>query len=153
MRFSVTRLRYSSSRERDAHDTRSPTRAQTASRCAYSVAVVFTASAHIAFLAYVPSGGFLALRWQRTILLHVPCVVWGLGVVWLKLPCPLTWLETFARAHAGMDPLPTTGFIGRYVEGVFVPTGRTGAAQSLAFYAAVLSWLLFAARRRQPPAS
>jgi uncharacterized protein DUF2784 len=44
----------------------------------YYIAVVTLAvGAHFAFLIYVASGGFLALRWRRTIWLHVPAVLWG----------------------------------------------------------------------------
>ncbi len=83
----------------------------------YFAVVVATVAAHFAYLAYLPSGGFLALRWRRTFWLHLPTVCWGIGVVALDLPCPLTSLEAWARARAGMGPLPKTGFIGRYVAG------------------------------------
>jgi hypothetical protein len=107
-------------------------------------AVVLTVGAHFAYLLYVPSGGFLALRWPRSIWLHVPMVLWGAGVVVFGLPCPLTELERLCRARAGMDPLPTSGFIDRYADGVFYPANRTGAAQACAFAAAGLSWAAFA---------
>lgn len=113
------------------------------------VAVVVTVGAHFAYLLYLPSGGFLALCWPRSIWLHVPTVLWGVGVVVFGLPCPLTEIERGARARAGMDPLPTSGFIGRYVDGVFYPTDRTGAAQALAFAAAGLSWIAFASKARR----
>jgi hypothetical protein len=45
-----------------------------------------------------------------------------------------------------MDPLPTTGFVDRYLAGVVIPSGRTGAAQALVFAAAAVSWGLFGAR-------
>jgi hypothetical protein len=43
-----------------------------------------------AFLVYLASGGFLAVVW---------C---GIGSVALQDPCPLTWLEHWAPAHAGI---------------------------------------------------
>lgn len=112
-------------------------------------AVVVTVGAHFAYLLYLPSGGFLALCWPRSIWSHVPTVLWGVGVVVFGLPCPLTEIERRARARAGMDPLPTSGFIGRYVDGVFYPTDRTGAAQALAFAAAGISWVAFASKTRR----
>ena len=112
-------------------------------------AVVLTVGAHLAYLIYLPSGGFLALRWPRSILLHIPAVIWGVGVVVFELPCPLTELERRARARAGMDPLPASGFIDRYVAGVFYPANRTGAAQALAFAAAAVSWVIFGWQRKR----
>jgi hypothetical protein len=117
---------------------------------AYSAVVVATVVAHFAYLFYLPSGGFLALRWRRTFWLHLPAVCWGVGVVALKLSCPLTSLETWARAHAGMNALPETGFIGRYVDGVLYPAHRTGTAQAIAFAAIAVSWIALAIRRAKP---
>lgn len=124
----------------------------------YVAVVAVTVGAHLAYLLYVPSGGFLALRWPRTIALHVPAVAWGVAVVVLRLRCPLTSVESWARRRAEMDPLPTSGFIDRYVTGCFVPSGRVGTAQALAFTAAAVSWGVFARRgvgrfsRGMPPA-
>jgi hypothetical protein len=110
----------------------------------YIILVVLAAAAHFAFLIYLPSGGFLALRWPRTIWLHVPIVVWGVGSVALHWPCPLTSIERWARERAGMGQLPSAGFIDHYVNGVVYPQGATGAVQLLAFAAVVVSWILFA---------
>jgi len=120
--------------------TKSPTRK-------YLAVVVLTVGAHFGYLVYLPSGGFLALRWPRTILFHVPTVVWGIGVVRLNLPCPLTSLEQWARRRAEMDPLPAGGFIDRYAAGVLYPSDGTGTAQTLAFLAAAVSWVAFASKR------
>jgi uncharacterized membrane protein YhhN len=57
-----------------------------------SSAVPLTVVAHLAYLIYLPSGGFLALRWPRSIALHIPVVIWGVGVVLFEIPCPLTEL-------------------------------------------------------------
>jgi hypothetical protein len=32
---------------------------------------------HLAFVAFVVGGGYLALRWRRVAWLHVPAAVWG----------------------------------------------------------------------------
>jgi uncharacterized protein DUF2784 len=115
----------------------------------YFAVVVVTVCAHIAYLIYLPSGGFLALRWPRTLVFHVPTVAWGIAVVGLHLPCPLTQLEKWARARANLDPLPQSGFVDRYLSGLLVPQGRTGGAQAIAFVAAAVSWAVLAARRAQ----
>jgi Protein of Unknown function (DUF2784) len=79
----------------------------------------------------------------------VATVLCGVGVVVFGLRCPLTELERWARARAGMNPLPTSGFIDRYVAGVFYPADRTGAAQASAFAAAIVSWVAFASKRQR----
>ncbi len=108
-----------------------------------------TVGAHFGYLLYLPSGGFLALRWPRSILLHVPAVGWGICVVACGLPCPLTRLEEWARARAEMNPLPVAGFTERYVAGVFYPSHATRIAQALAFAAAAVSWVMLAAKHGQ----
>lgn len=115
----------------------------------YVAAVVVTIGAHFAYLFYVPSGGFLALRWPRTMVLHVPAVAWGVAVIGLRLPCPLTSLEAWARRRANMDSLPTTGFVDRYAGRLLDPVGGTGVAQVTAFAAAAVSWVVFAATHRR----
>jgi hypothetical protein len=115
--------------------------------CIIVVAAVVVA--HFAFLVYVAGGGFLALRWPRTIWLHVAAVLWGIGSVALHFPGPSTWLERWARAHAGMGRLPPGGFIDYYVTGVLYPTGAAGAVQALVFVAVAVSWIAFATRQRR----
>jgi len=112
----------------------------------YVAVVAVTVGAHLAYLLYVPCGGFLAVRWPKSLALHVLAVAWGIAVVVLRLRCPLTSVESWARRRADMDPLPTSGFIDRYVTGHFVPPRRLGAAQALAFTAAVVSWGVLARR-------
>ncbi|BCQ10751.1 hypothetical protein JMUB5695_04210 [Mycobacterium heckeshornense] len=113
-------------------------------RFLHRAVVVFAAAAHFAYLVYVPSGGFLALRWPRTIWLHLAAVLWGVAVVRWAAPCPLTWLENVAREKAQMRRLGPGGFIDHYVEGVLYPADATRSLQLLAFSAAGVSWLVFA---------
>lgn len=116
---------------------------------AYTALVAITVGAHFAYLMYLPSGGFLALRRPRNIVFHVPTVIWGACVVGLDLRCPLTRLEQWARVRAGLHPLPADDFIDRYADGVLYPAGRTRAAQTAAFTAAGISWLMYLAGRRR----
>lgn len=115
----------------------------------YSAVVVTAVAAHFAYLVFLPSGGFLALRWRRSLWLHIPTVCWGAAVVTLDVDCPLTSLEEWARARAGMDALPKSGFTGRYIDGVLYPANQTATAQKMAFGAAAVSWLAVAIQRRQ----
>ncbi|RJL24722.1 DUF2784 domain-containing protein [Bailinhaonella thermotolerans] len=101
---------------------------------------------HFAFLAYVVLGGYLAWRWPRTIWLHLACAAWGLASVTLRLECPLTHAEHWARVRAGERGLPPSGFIDHYIEGVIYPQAYAGALQALAALAVAVSWGVLAAR-------
>lgn len=116
----------------------------------YLVAVALTVAVHFAFLGYLIVGGLLALRWRRTIWLHVAAVVWGVGIVLLRFDCPLTWLEQRARHAAGMAPLPPEGFIDHYITGVLYPAKDVGVVQVLVFAVVIASWIGYwvATRRR-----
>lgn len=119
----------------------------------YSVLVALTVAIHFAFIAYLLLGGFIACRWPRTIALHVATVLWGLGSVALDLPCPLTAAERWARARAGMPPLPSAGFIAHYVTGVLYPASWALAVQAAVFAVVLASWALVLIRwRRSTPA-
>jgi hypothetical protein len=120
----------------------------------YVIIVVLTATAHFAFIAYMVGGGFLALRWPRTIWLHVPVVIWGVAIELVDFVCPLTWLERWARAGAGMTPMPVDGFIDFYLTGVVYPDDAANLVLGGALLIVVSSWVLFAlARRRRTSAT
>lgn len=110
----------------------------------YIVLVWLVVAAHFAFLIYLPAGGFLALRWRRTIWLHVAAVLWGIASVVLHLGCPLTALERWTRTQAGMTPLGSAGFIDHYITGVVYPSGATGYAQLAMFLVVTVSWAAYA---------
>ena len=114
----------------------------------YEVIVGMVIAAHFAFLLYLPVGGFIALRWRRTIWLHLLTVLWGIVITAEHLDCPLTGLERWARGKAGMGPLPSEGFIAHYINGVLYPASWAGAVQTVVFATVVLSWALFVWRRR-----
>jgi hypothetical protein len=115
---------------------------------AYALVVVLAAGIHFAFIAYMVTGGFLALRWPKTIWLHVPAVAWGVAIEVIDFVCPLTWLERWARAKAGMTPMPVDGFIDFYLTGVVYPARAANLVLALALLTVLLSWGLFAAARR-----
>lgn len=115
----------------------------------YTALVWLVVAAHFAFLIYVPSGGFLALRWRRTIGVHIVAVLWGIGAAVLNFWCPLTALERMCRVRAGMAPLAPSGFIDHYLSGhVWSSSGGTGYAQAAAFAGVLVSWILYAATAR-----
>lgn len=106
----------------------------------YEFVVALTVLMHFVFIGYVVFGGFLALRWRRTIWAHVAAVVWGTASAAGHVGCPLTGLERWARNRAGMAPLTSNGFIAHYITGVLYPASWVTAVQISAFAFVVLSW-------------
>jgi hypothetical protein len=87
----------------------------------YQIVVALTVFAHFVFIGYVVVGGFLALRWRRTIWLHVVAVCWGMASVVGHVGCPFSGLERWARSRTGMPPLASNKFIAHYITGVLYP--------------------------------
>jgi hypothetical protein len=112
--------------------------------------------AHVAYLAYLVVGGFLAWRWPRTIYLHVLAAAWGLAVVAAQLICPLTSAENWSRRRAGEAGV-TQGFVDHYIEGVLYPARFTPLLQALVAVLVLGSWVGFGfltvGRRRRRQAS
>ena len=100
-----------------------------------------TVVVHLAFVVYVVIGGFLAWRWRKTILLHIPAVVWGVSAVTIGIVCPLTRLEDWARRQAGEAGLPPSGFIDHYLTGVIYPESALGTVRLLVVGAVLVSWI------------
>jgi NhaA family Na+:H+ antiporter len=92
---------------------------------------------HLAFVAFVVAGGFLALRWRRLVWLHVPAALWGVAIELGGWVCPLTPLEQALREAGGGAGYPG-GFIEHYLLPVLYPPGLTRAVQ-LALGLAVLA--------------
>ncbi len=112
----------------------------------YESAVVLIVVLHFAFIGYVVAGGFVALRRRRTMWLHVPAVIWGAAIAAKQVDCPLTWAERWARARAGMAPLPPDGFIAHYLAGVIYPAGWVIGVQLVTFAVVVGSWTVYLRR-------
>src|SRR5208337_2920068 len=100
-------------------------------------------ASHFAFIAYVVVGGFIALRWRRTMWLHVPAVIWGIAIATKRVDCPLTWAERWARQSAGMAPLPRGGFIAHYMTGTIYPEGWLLGVQLASFALVAGSWAVY----------
>lgn len=118
----------------------------------YQIAVALIVASHLAFVGYVVVGGFLAVRWPRTLWLHVAAAFWAVLIVVAHLDCPLTWLERRARAAAGMATLPPDGFIAHYLTGVLYPPAWTTAVEVAVLVTVLSSWALCgreALRRRR----
>jgi hypothetical protein len=116
----------------------------------YTIVVVITVAVHFAFVGYGVLGGFLTLRWPRTIWLHVPVVIWCVAIEVVDFICPLTALERWGRERAGMAPLAEDGFIDHYITGVWYPDRDANLVLGLVLVVVLTSWVLLArsVRRR-----
>jgi hypothetical protein len=83
---------------------------------------------HLAFVAFVVLGGFLAVRWPKVAWAHVPAALWGIGIEWSGGICPLTPLEQGLRTHAGRAAYEGD-FVARYLFPVLYPEGLTRESQ------------------------
>ncbi len=75
---------------------------------------------HLGFVLFVLSGGFLALRWRRVMLLHLPSAAWGALVEIAGWECPLTPLENWLRLRGG-EVAYRGGFVDHYLLPVLYP--------------------------------
>jgi hypothetical protein len=85
----------------------------------YSALAVFVLWLHALFILWVVFGALVArsrpvLRW-----LHIASVVWGI-LTELLWPCPLTLLENWLEAKAGVEPYQG-GFLLHYLDKVVYP--------------------------------
>lgn len=104
---------------------------------------------HFLVLGYLVVGGFIAMKWPRTIWAHLAMAVWGTMIVTVPgLVCPLTWSENWAREHAGVATY-SGGFIDRYIENVLYPGRLTPYVQSLIALVVLCSWIALFVRRRR----
>lgn len=79
---------------------------------------------HAGFVIFVILGGFVALRWRRLSVVHVPAALWGVTIEYTGRVCPLTPLENSLRARAGSAGY-SGGFIDHYVLSRLYPAGLT----------------------------
>jgi hypothetical protein len=77
---------------------------------------------HLAWLAFIPVGGFLAWRWPAVLWAHLPSLVLALAGVTVGFDCPFTTWEKALRRRSGEDPY-AGGFIDHYLDGRLFPHG------------------------------
>jgi hypothetical protein len=92
--------------------------------------LIFAADAlvavHLAFVAFLLGGGFLAWQWSVAAPLHIVALVVSAAIYLGGLDCPLTNAEKFLRTRAGEVPYPD-GFIAHYLVRPVYATGMTPA--------------------------
>ena len=84
---------------------------------------------HLAFVIFVTLGGLLVWKWHRLAWVHLPAVVWGVGIEWSGAICPLTPLENWFLARSGQQ-MYEGDFIQHYVLPVLYPSELTRDVQS-----------------------
>ncbi len=75
---------------------------------------------HVAFVAFVVLGGFLAWRWRRVALIHLPVALYGAVIEFVGWVCPLTPLENHFRRMAAQAQYHG-GFVEHYVLPILYP--------------------------------
>jgi hypothetical protein len=103
---------------------------------------------HLAFLAFIMFGGFLAWRWPRLIWAHLVCVAIGVVSITVGFDCPLTTWEQSLRRRGGQRAY-TKGFVDHYLAGRVFPHGYAWAAQLVIATCVVVSWVGLVQRHRR----
>ena len=83
---------------------------------------------HLAFATFIIFGGFLAWKWRRATLFHLPALAWGFWVETSGQICPLTPLEIHLRQLAG-EAGYQGGFLDHYVVALLYPPWLTRPTQ------------------------
>jgi len=104
---------------------------------------------HLAYLAFIPVGGLLAMRWPRLILPHLLAVAIGVVSVTVHFDCPLTTWEQWLRRKAGQR-VYSDGFVAHYLTGRVYPHGYDWAVQAIFAACVVASYAVIIGRRASP---
>ena len=115
-----------------------------------SALAIFVLFLHALFILWVVFGALLTrsrpvLRW-----LHIASLVWGILTELLHWPCPLTVLENWFEAKAGVQPYQG-GFLLHYLDKLVYPDISATVLTVAGVFVCVLNLALYAramARRR-----
>jgi len=91
---------------------------------------------HLAYLAFIPLGGFLAWRWPRIVPWHLAAIAIGLVSITVGFDCPLTTWEQTLRDDAGQR-VARGAFVDHYLAGKVFPHGDAWVVQ-VAFATAIV---------------
>ena len=103
---------------------------------------------HLAFLAYMVFGGFLALRRFRLIWPHIATTVYSFYVTLTSFTCPATSLEKWLLEMGGKTPYEGS-FIAQYVRGTLYSPEYETAIWITAMAVAIASQAFVLTRRRR----
>lgn len=94
----------------------------------YLIAANLLVILHLGFVCFLILGGFLVLKWKRTLYLHIPAAVWGALIEFQGWMCPLTSLEQQLR-KMGYQSGYSEGFIEHYILPLLYPSFLTSDIQ------------------------
>ena len=103
---------------------------------------------HLAYILFIPLGGFLAWRWRWLVGPHLAAIAVGLISITLTFDCPLTTWEQSLRRRGGQRAY-TDGFVDHYLTGRVYPHGYAWTVQLLFGLCIVVSYAVLIWRRRQ----
>ena len=86
----------------------------------YSALAVFVLFLHTLFIVWVVFGAFVTRSCPPLRRLHIASLVWGILTELLPWPCPLTVLENWLEAKAGVQPYQG-GFLLHYMDKLVYP--------------------------------
>ena len=107
---------------------------------------------HMAFLAYVVFGGFLALRRPALLWPSIATTLYSAYVTLASFTCPLTTLEKWLLEAGGSVPYEGS-FIAHYLHDVLYPAQYERAAWLIAMGIAFTSYAVVLSRWRRPTVS
>ena len=102
---------------------------------------------HVAYVLFIPVGGFLAWRWPRVFPVHLASVVVAIASVTVGFDCPLTTWENSLRRRGG-ETSYTDGFLNHYFAGRLYPHGHDTLVQLVIAAAVLISYVGFFLRQR-----
>ena len=103
---------------------------------------------HLAFIVFALLGAAIAARRRWIIVVHLPAAIWGFFIELTGRICPLTYLENYLRARAGLSGY-TESFLEHYLLAIIYPVGLTGEIQFMLASAvvvvniAIYGWLFY----------
>ena len=95
----------------------------------YGLLADLVVAAHLLFVLFAVAGGVLVTWWGRVAWLHVPAVLWAVGIEIGGWACPLTPLEQRLRRLAGEPVYGGDGFVAHYIVPLLYPPGLTRVDQ------------------------
>ena len=103
----------------------------------YSALAVFVLFLHALFIVWVVFGALVTRSRPMLRCLHIGSLIWGILTELLPWPCPLTVLENWAEAKAGVQPYQA-GFLLHYLDKLVYP----GISATVLTFAGVLVCVL-----------